>query len=169
MKISNSICDWRLLPGNSDEIDNASKRTSLNCCCNRSISRSFCIQVYRLPIKKNANTTSNTIMRVCLKIKSSFSTPPPSIYQNERRFSFFLVFLCCPFSSISISPYTFSAILNLALRERGFRSTSSSVGTITLLLTKRKGDRTFPKKSCSHFPSKFPVFKKFFTRRSSKE
>ena len=67
------------------------------------------------------------------------------------------------------SRYLFSAILNLALRERGLRVTSSLPATITLLLTSLKGVCTLPKKSCSALPSMFPVFMIFFTMRSSKE
>ena len=54
--------------------------------------------------------------------------------------------------------------------RNGVMSVSSIFAvTITLLLINRKGERTFPKKSCSLCPSKFPDLKKFFTKRSSKE
>lgn len=65
--------------------------------------------------------------------------------------------------------YFFSAILNLALRERGFCFTSSLSATITLLFISLNGVCTFPKKSCSIFPSTLPVFMIFFTIRSSRE
>ena len=70
---------------------------------------------------------------------------------------------------IPLELYFFSAIRNLALLERGFLSISVSSGTITLLLTRRKGVFRFPKKSLSAFPSTFPVFIMFFTMRSSSE
>ena len=58
------------------------------------------------------------------------------------------------FSSIS----TLSAILNFALRLRGFCCCSSSLGTMTLLLMARKGASVLPKKSCLTFPSALPAF-----------
>ena len=75
-------------------------------------------------------------------------------------------FLVFPFFS---HIYTFSAILSLALRDLGFRSISASSGTITLLLTGRRGAFIRPKKSCSARPSTLPVFMKFLTMRSSNE
>ena len=69
------------------------------------------------------------------------------------------------FYSIAI----FSAILSLALLLRGFISTSSAEGTITLLLISLNGLLVLPKKSCSAFPSALPVFITFFTMRSSNE
>ena len=54
-------------------------------------------------------------------------------------------FLVFPFFS---HIYTFSAILSLALRDLGFRSISASSGTITLLLTGRRGAFIRTKKSC---------------------
>ena len=60
---------------------------------------------------------------------------------------------CCVFCfcSSSISFIFFSAILNLALRERGFCFTSSLPATITLLFISLNGVCTFPKKILFHF------------------
>ena len=90
-------------------------------------------------------------------------------------FLLLLFIICFIHRSISLQPYrfphsySFSAILSLALRERGLRSISSLSGTITLLFTRRKGVCTFPKKSFSALPSMLPVFMMFFTMRSSSE
>ena len=63
--------------------------------------------------------------------------------------------------------YIFIAIRSFALLERGFASSSSSVGTITFFIS--KGEVDLPKKSFSNIPSKLPLFIKFFTMRSSME
>ena len=57
--------------------------------------------------------------------------------ETGKSLSFFYVYYPYTF-------YNFSAIRNFALLERGFCSISLSVGTITLLFTKRNGDFTFP-------------------------
>lgn len=77
--------------------------------------------------------------------KSVARISPPRILFRELLFFFLLLYLPFHFSCFTLFPYFFSAILNLALRDRGLRVISSSSGTITLLFTRRKGVCKLPK------------------------
>ena len=99
-------------------------------------------------------STSNFVWR---RKKSVARISPPIMFLAKSSFHLFAFLLSCllsfHFIFYSLQPYrfpilNFSAILSLALRDRGIAFYFIVIGTITLLFTRRKGVCTFPKKSC---------------------
>src|SRR5690606_34345067 len=64
--------------------------------------------------------------------------------------------------------HVLSAILNRALRARGFVASSSSVGRTGLPIEGLKGRWRLPRRSFTSRPPRSPVRIQFFTRRSSR-